>query len=1124
MYKGLDAVLPAAALAAAQIADPATGLPTNELILYVADESGLSNTVTTTITIFGRDPLPDFDANPDPSPINVAAGTASTQLDGTKSSHQNPAVGIATFQWDVDNDGTIDANGAIANVQVSFDPVPDALVNRPVRLIVTDDNGTTAEIVKNVGFKPPPTPPSADADPTDPPEQDYQILEGENVAIDASQTSDADEGEPFFDYIAEISLDCDNDGEFDIVRSRNNAADPLDLVFVLDAAAQANCGMQSGGVENVVVVRARDALGAANTDSATVQVYGTEPIPVAETNAAQAGCNQALTFTCANSSHENKRDNPALTRCDWDFDNDGVFDAQGDPATDVQYAFGGFGDFDVLMRLTDENGNTADATLAISVDEGNHPPTAALAGPIDAISGQGITLSAAGSKDGDPGCGASIRYNISFTDKDGNAVSIDSGDDQIMLTPAQVDSLLANATDPANMQPVAIVTLAVTDSFGLEAEAQAQVRVYDNLPIVDLTSSAQQVACDIGFNLDASASHHGHADGQLANFSFDLDDDGTFETDNGANPVIAASLTESGDANFSVQVTDSEGRVATASTTVTMTFQNVAPITDADPDYNTAIVNGNPLPVDLDARGSRDPNAPCDSIVSYSWDLNNDGVFGDANGAEVLGYVNAGWQRGAVQIIAVQATDEAGLSSVDQALIRVQDEPSPDVDFVQPAAGEQACGLENEIVLAVSDPEGDVVTVTVLIGAVELSEQDIDTPDDGSDVEVRIPWDVSGYDDGDDYRLSAEAVDPKGGAASATSDAFGISNVDTDGDGVLDCNDNCPDVANADRLDTDGDGDGVVVEEGVEIGQNAQVGDDDVLEENVVVMVDTDIGAGAVIGAGAGVAPHVDVGENAEIGANVVLSDRVEVGDNVELSENVNVGSSVVIGEDTTVGADSDIEFSAQVGAGVGVGEEVFVGASVVGDDVAVGDNAFVGNNNEIGDGCIIEAGAAIWDRVTLGARCFIGANRIIENDVTIGDDASIGAVTNSALTISSGTQIGNGTSFGVDTYTYGSGGTVGMRNTISDRVIVGGNWFGLVSTYGDDNIVGDDAQLWVGQSMGSNNEVGAGTQLQTSCVTGNGNFFGPGLAIGPNAVFGNDNTVTISLPGGANYGSGNLY
>ena len=1042
-----------------------------------------------------------------------------------------------------------------------------------------------------------------------------------NVVIDASESSDVDEGAPFFDYIAEIALDCDNDGFYDFTRSRNAANDPLDMVFDLSLQDQANCGLQGGGVLNTVVVRARDALGAANTDSATVQIYGRDPVALAESNAGQAGCGQAVTFTCANSTHENRRDNPAIVACRWDFDSDGVVDAAGDLATDIDFAFDGFGDFTVTLQVVDADGRTAEDTLEVIVQDGNNPPTAALVGPVDARAGQGITLDASGSTDGDPGCGDSITYNISFVDKDGNNVSIDSLEDQIELTPAQVDSLLANPTDPDNLQPVALVTLTVTDSFGQTAEDQAQIRVFGDGPIADLSASAQQVGCAAEFNLDASGSEHGDPNGQLANFSFDLDGDGNYETDNGANPVLAASITERGDSIFGVRVTDGDGKSDTAATTVTMTFQNQAPLADAGPDYDTAVINGNPLPIDLDASGSRDPNEPCDSIVTFAWDLDDDGQFDDADGAIIAGYTNAAWQPGAVQIINVQVTDADGLSSVDQALIRVQDEPPPDVALVAPVAGARACGPGNEVVFDVSDPEGDVVTVTASVGAQQIGTVDIDTPDDGSDARASIVWDASGFANGD-YVITVEAADPKGGVDEVTSDDFAVENADGDADGVFDCLDNCPADANTNQDDTDGDGEGdvcdadtdgdgvdnnvdnclldanfdqadndadglgdvcddcdddpdndvdgdgicgdvdncrntfnpaqtddnadgfgdacvdpnveidegvdlgegVVVEAGAEIGQNAQIGDNAVIQHNANVMVDANINAGANIGEGAVIAPHVDVGQDAAVGDNVVIGDRANVGENVIIGNDANVGSAVVIGDNSEIGAGSDIEFSAQVGADADIGADVFVGASVVGDGVDVGDNAWVGNNNDIGDDCVIEAGAAIWDRVTLGPRCFVGANRIIENDVFTGADVSIGAVTNNALTIGVGTRIGDGTSLGVDAYTYGGLADIGMRNAIGNGVIVGGFWFGLQSTYGHDNIVGDNAQLWVGQSMGNNNQVGANTQLQTSCATGNGNVFGPGIAIGPNAVFGDGNTVNISLPGAADYGSNNVY
>ncbi|NUQ66514.1 MAG: hypothetical protein HUU20_28970, partial [Pirellulales bacterium] len=45
-------------------------------------------------------------------------------------------------------------------------------------------------------------------------------------------------------------------------------------------------------------------------------------------------------------------------------------------------------------------------------------------------------------------------------------------------------------------------------------------------------------------------------------------------------------------------------------------------------------VSGQGETVTLDATTSTDPNAPCDSIVAYEWDLDNDGAFDDAGGAK----------------------------------------------------------------------------------------------------------------------------------------------------------------------------------------------------------------------------------------------------------------------------------------------------------------------------------------------------------------------------------------------------------------------------------------------------------------------------------------------------------
>jgi VCBS repeat-containing protein len=72
---------------------------------------------------------------------------------------------------------------------------------------------------------------------------------------------------------------------------------------------------------------------------------------------------------------------------------------------------------------------------------------------------------------------------------------------------------------------------------------------------------------------------------------------------------------------ITLRVTDSNGATDTASTMVMAL--NSPPIANAGGPYEITI--GEPL--SLDASGSIDPDLPCDSIVRYEWDTNDDGIF-----------------------------------------------------------------------------------------------------------------------------------------------------------------------------------------------------------------------------------------------------------------------------------------------------------------------------------------------------------------------------------------------------------------------------------------------------------------------------------------------------------------
>ena len=85
-----------------------------------------------------------------------------------------------------------------------------------------------------------------------------------------------------------------------------------------------------------------------------------------------------------------------------------------------------------------------------------------------------------------------------------------------------------------------------------------------------------------------------------------------------------------------------------------------------------------PLEVDLDASGSTDPEG---RSLTYSWDLNGDGTFGDATGATVTHTFGVG-----VHHVSVQVTDPQGNS--DTASVDITGEnTAPTAVIDSPTAG-----------------------------------------------------------------------------------------------------------------------------------------------------------------------------------------------------------------------------------------------------------------------------------------------------------------------------------------------------------------------------------------------------------------------------------------------------
>jgi acetyltransferase-like isoleucine patch superfamily enzyme len=156
--------------------------------------------------------------------------------------------------------------------------------------------------------------------------------------------------------------------------------------------------------------------------------------------------------------------------------------------------------------------------------------------------------------------------------------------------------------------------------------------------------------------------------------------------------------------------------------------------------------------------------------------------------------------------------------------------------------------------------------------------------------------------------LSANLSGPGGFEYTSTN---GFNNVpsDVDGDGILDEDDNCPTVANADQADVDRDGYGDACVPPGTIPPDVEVG------ENPV------IGEGAAIDKGVAIGDNAQIGQAVEIDKNVQIGDDVAIGDNVEIDKGVVIGDGVTIVNDTSIGRDSLLCSFSTIGSVVDIGK-----------------------------------------------------------------------------------------------------------------------------------------------------------------------------------------------------------
>lgn len=189
-----------------------------------------------------------------------------------------------------------------------------------------------------------------------------------------------------------------------------------------------------------------------------------------------------------------------------------------------------------------------------------------------------------------------------------------------------------------------------------------------------------------------------------------------------------------GTSSVSLEVTNPGGS-HTTSRPVTV---NGPPVTDLNILSSPAAIDS---PVLLDASRSTDPNQ---DLLTFSWDLDGNGVYGDATGAlQTVSYPEPGRYR-----VGVQVSDGYGATSTAEAAITVLVDQAPSVSFANDPIS-PAIGASVAFTATATDADGTVTRI------------DWDLDDDGEFDDAAGPWATWSFDEAGRHRVAVRATDDR---------------------------------------------------------------------------------------------------------------------------------------------------------------------------------------------------------------------------------------------------------------------------------------------------------------------------------------------------------------------------
>ncbi len=306
------------------------------------------------------------------------------------------------------------------------------------------------------------------------------------------------------------------------------------------------------------------------------------------------------------------------------------------------------------------------------------PEAAFTATPNPALTGASVKFDASASKDPD---GSIAKY---LWDLDGNGTyETDTG------TAAAVTRSYATLGDRQ-------IGLKVVDNKGAIAKATRTVTIQNSPPTASFTASPNPASVGATVTFDATASKD--SDGTIVKYEWDLNGDGSYETDTGTTPAISGSYGTVGERTIGLRVTDSDG--ATTVATKALVIQNAAPTASFTATPETAPTG---TTVNFNAAASSDPDG---TIAKYEWDLDGNGSFETSTGTTPTAATT--YATPGARTVGLRVTDNGGAAAATTRSVTAQNH-APSASFTATPNPVPTGTLVVFDGSASSDPDGTIV-------------------------------------------------------------------------------------------------------------------------------------------------------------------------------------------------------------------------------------------------------------------------------------------------------------------------------------------------------------------------------------------------------------------------------